>query len=908
MRLLDQIKMRLRTLFHRDQVESDLHREFQFHLQEQITENISRGMSAEEAKYAAVRTVGPVAQIQEQCRDQRGLHWFEITMQDVRFALRSLGKTPAFTLVAVLSLALGTGANMAIFSLIDSIMLNSLSVKDPQNLVFVRTNRIAVGNFMVSHTLANRDLEAMQQATQIDGLTSTQAADRLNITVDGQAELAAGDFVSGSYFEVLGVSAELGRTIVPSDDSITGNAGSGNWPVMISDGYWKSRFGKDTRIIGKPISINTIPCLIVGILPRGFQGLSVDKTSQVMLPATIQKQVLDGSVGAGFPKPEDPSGTQIFARIRPEVSRSKAAAELTVIFHQSELSDNSLTSEQRKSIAAHVIEFESAARGSSMLRLRFSNPLRILMATVALVMLIACANLAGLMLARASARQKEIALRLSLGSSRRRLVRQLLTESLILSAFGSLLGIGFAVIAREATLRIGNVTTAELSVHWDLSLFIFLIAACVLNALFFGLIPALRVTNVDPNEVLKGTHSAQHSTRLPFGRILVTAQLAISLVLTVGAALCLGTLHNLYRVDLGFNPEKLLMATLDPTLAGFNNARTVRAYSQLMEEVQHLPSVQSATLMNNPLFSGRAHLSNARVVGYVPRSGEDLSNSWTITYGVGPGFFTTLQMPMATGRDFTAADKEGAPPVVVINQAMADHYFQGKDPIGQKLSFGSATKTAEIVGVVRDAHYFDVQDEKQSTIFTPLLQVETGEFGAEETLIARTHGDPSRTIDDLRAIVHRVDPNLPLFNVTTMSDRVAGDLSTPRLMATLSTFFGGLALALSAIGLYGALAYGVSRRIGEIGIRMALGADRGSILRLILSETSRIILIGILSGVGLSLAASRLIKSILYGLSAHDARVMIVSAALLAIVALIAAALPARRAVSVDPIVALRYE
>jgi len=909
MRWLDRLNLRLRTLFRRKQTESELHRELEFHLQEQIAENMAKGMPAEQARYSALRTIGGITQIQEQCRDQRGLHWIETTMQDVRYSLRSLRKSPGFTLVAILSLALGTGANTAIFSLIDSILLNSLPVKDPQQLVFVHTNRTKVGNFMVSRTLFNRDLDRMQQqATEFEGIASTQRGERLNLAVDGRAELTPGDFVFGTYFQVLGVNAELGRTIMPADDSRTGSAVGGNWPAMISYGLWQRRFGKDANIIGKRVAINTIPCVIVGVMARAFRGLSIDDPADVMLPAIVSKQVTTGSVSAGFPKPEEPSGSEIVARIKHGVAQSKAAAELTVIFRQTELVDNSLSAAGRESIAKRFIEFDSAARGSSMLRQRFSDPLRALMAAVALVMLIACANIASLLLAKASARQKEIAVRLSLGSSRRRLIRQLLTESLILSALGCALGAGFAIIARNVTLTLGHGSAAGLTMRWDLRLLLFLGGACVLNALLFGLIPALRATKVDPNEVLKSAQATPHSARLPFGRVLVMAQLAISLVLVVGAALFLGSLRNLYQVDLGFNSENLLMATLDPRLAGFDDTRTETVYKQLLDDVKRVPSVRSATLMNNRLFSGRAHLSNAKVVGYVPQLGEDLSNSFTLTYGVGPHFFETLRMPLTEGRDFSETDNESAPSVVVINEAMAKHYFQDKDPIGQKVAFSSGKKQAEIVGVVRNAHYFDVQDEKQETIFTPLMQVQIGEFGSEETLVARTNGDPTRIANDVRAVIRQIDSNLPLFDVTTMAEQVAGDLSTPRLMATLSSFFGALALALSAIGLYGVLAYGVTRRTGEIGIRMALGADRGSILRLILGETSRLLAIGIVAGLGLAWATSHVIKSMLYELSGHNARVFAVSAAILALVALLAAALPARRAVRVEPMVALRYE
>jgi len=909
MRWLDRLKLRSQTLFRRERAESELRREMEFHLQEQIAENRARGMSAEEARCAALRTIGGIAQIQEQCRDQRGLDLIEITLQDVRYALRSLRKSPGFTLVAVLSLALGTGANMAIFSLMDSILLSSLPVKDPQQLVFVRTNRVPVGNFMMSRSLFNRELEQMQQqATQLDGIAASQRIERLNLSVGGHAELASGDFVSGAYFRVLGVPAASGLALLPEDDSPTGNAASGDWPAMISYGYWRRRFGGDANIVGKRVAVNTIPLVIVGVMPRGFAGLTIDDPADLMLPAVISKQVTAGSAGAGFSRPEDRTGSEILARIKRGISRAKAAGELTVIFRQAELSDKSLSAADRDSISKHFIEFDSAARGSSLLRQRFSDPLRALMAAVALVMLIACANIASLLLAKASARQKEIAVRLSLGSSRRRLIRQLLTESVLLSVLGCALGATFAVLAHKATLTLGSGSASGLSMQWDLRLILFVVAVCVLNALLFGLVPALRATKVDPNEVLKSAQAVQNSGHLPFGRMLVAAQLATSMVLVVGAGLFLGSLRNLYRVDLGFNPQNLLMATMDPRTAGFDQARVPALYQQVIENVKRLPSVMSATLIDNPLLNGQAYFLGAKVPGYVPRPGEDPSNTWIVTYQVGPDFFSTMQMPLLKGRDFADTDKDGAPPVLIVNEAMARHYFPGRDPIGQRISLGSGKTDAEIVGVVRNAHNFDVQDEKQETIFAPVLQAQTGKFSPRETLIARTNRDAEAAAEDIRAVVRRIEPNLPLFDVTTMEEQVAGDLSTPRLMATLSGFFGALALALSAIGLYGLVAYGVTKRTGEIGIRMALGADHGSILRMILGETAWLLACGIGAGLGLAWATSHTIKSLLYEVSGRDARVFAGSAAILAVVALLAAVLPARRAVRVDPMVVLRYE
>lgn len=843
------------------------------------------------------------------------MHSVQTTIQDVRYALRSLRKTPGFTLVAVLSLALGIGANTAIFSLIDSVLLSSMPVKDPQQLVFVRTNRVKVGNFEVSTTILNRDLEEMRKATQVAGIASSQKEGRLNVAVDGHAQLATGDFVSGNYFQLLGVPTQIGRTILPSDDSQHGNA-DGGWAVMISNGYWQRRFARDSSVVGRRILVNTIPCVIVGVLSPGFDGLSIDERADLMMPTITHTQVAAGSPSAGFPRPENSPG-QILARIKNGSSQAKAATELTAIFRNTEMSAENLSAAQKEPLGKRFIEFDPAARGSSFLRQRFAEPLRVLMAVVALVMLIACANIAGLLMAKASARQKEIAIRLSLGSSRKRIIQQLLTESLILSILGCAVGLTFAVFAREIALQLGAGSAGRasgLAMPWDLRMIAFLAAVCVLNALLFGIVPALRATNVDPNEVLKSSQSTQHSARLPLGRFLVAAQLALSLALVVGSGLFLATLRNLYEIDLGFSRENLLMATLDPHLAGFDTNQTKAAYVRILEELKAIPSVSSASVMNNRLLSGRAHLSDAKVPGYVPQPGEDLANSWTLEYDVGPSYFETMRMPLIAGRDFTESDNESAPPVVIVNEAMAKHFFAGKNPIGQKVLLSSIFKqqsgvggnAAEVVGLVRNAHYFDVHDEHQEAIFAPVLQ--SNEFGSVQTLLIRTNDKPEREANDLRAIVSRIDRNLPMFDVITMEGQLDNSLSRSRLMAVFSSFFGLLALTLSAIGLYGMLAYALSKRTGEIGIRMALGANRGSILGLILGETMRLVASGIAVGVVLAWAASRLIKSLIYGVTAYDARIFALSASLLLVVALLAAFLPARRAIQVDPMVALRCE
>jgi len=917
MRWFDQLKLRLRTLFRREVIEIELDRELQFHLEQQIAENLAAGLPPDEARYAALRKIGGIVKIQEQCRDQRGLHLIDTARQDIRYALRSLRNSPAFTTVAVLTLALGIGANIAIFSLIDSIVLRSLPVKKPEQLVFIRTNSVKAGFFNVSTRLLNRDFEQMQKrATQIEGFAASDRDARLNIAVGGRSEVGQGDFVSGTYFQVLGLPVQIGRTFVPEDNEvIAGNAATG-WPLIISDSYWHRRFAGTPQVIGRPITVNTIPFEIVGVLPPNFSGIALDEPADVIMPAITHNQVTSGSASAGFPTPKN-SPNEIFARLKPGVSHREAAAELTVIFRGTELADESLTVEQRESLAKHFIELSPAANGLSSLRRAFAEPLRVLMGVVALVMLIACTNIASLLLARAAARQKEAAIRLSLGGSPRRIVRQWLTESLVLSVLGCSVGVLVALVARNVVVKLGaEAHQSGLHMSWDYRLLAFIVFVCLINALIFGTVPALRLARVDANEVLKGTPVSRYSTRLPFGRLLVVAQLALSLVLVAGAGLFLATLHNLYKIDLGYNADHLLTMTLDPSLSGYDGGRSYAFYARVLEDLERLPSVKSVTCMNNSLLNAYAHLSSARFPGYVPRLGEDITNSWILSYDIGPRFFETVQMPLIAGRDLTEADNEHAPPVVVINEALAKHYFAGQNPIGRKIVLGSIFKPgdpknqseAEIVGLVRDAHYFDVRDEQQEAIFTPLFQVRPEQFGLAQTLMIRTGGNPAVTAVDVRAVIQNIDVGLSVFNVSTMTTRLNNSLSQPRLLALFSSFFGALALGLSAIGLYGVLAYGINRRTGEIGIRMALGADRASIVRMLFGEAAQILVIGIAAGVGLAWACSRLLKSMLYGLTAHDVRVFGVSAILLTIVAVLASMLPTRRAVNVDPMVALRYE
>ncbi len=906
MRSWDKVTLRLRSLLHRDQVEQELREEFSFHLEQQIEENLAAGLKPDEARQAALRALGGVAQMQEECRDQRGVRWIETVQHDLRYALRGLRRSPGFTAVAGLSLALGIGANTAIFSLIDTVLLQLLPVREPQQLMFVTTKATQVGgSIRLSQSLDTEVLQAVQKhATLLDGASGVQSASELSVRAGGAPEMVTGDFVDGSYFQVLGVAATEGRVLSPGDDSPAGFSGQG-WPAVISYGYWQGRFTGRPDIVGQKLSVNTIPFVIVGVTPPGFRGLQMDDEAHLTMPIAAAQQVAEGKLTSANPK-TPPLIWAFFVRLKRGVSSTAAEAELTPLVRQALAAQPGRIS-TGGDLNQLAVRLTPANRGQSGLRQHFSTALRVLMVVVGLVLLIACANLANLLLARASARQREIAIRLSLGCTRWRLARQLLLESLLLSGLGAALGLIFAVWSRRIIVQLATARATSppaLPMAWDFRLFVFTGAVCVATALLFGLAPALRATALDSTEVLKSGRTARTSGRIPLSKPLVVAQVAISLVLLMGAVLFLGTLRNLYRVDLGYNPRNLLLMTINPQLAGYEPGRAAHLFDNILERVQVLPQVESATWAQNVVLGRSVGLRPLHVPGYVTKAGEN-SMPWVITYPVGPGFFRTIQMPLAAGREFTPQDNRAAPPVAMMNQAMVRHYFGQTNPLGRKISL-RGNRDMEIVGIARDAKYLSLRDENEEVLFLPVLQEDPPVPWA--TLVIRTKTPSAPAATAVVQLVRQFDSNIPVYGITTMERQRDAKVSQERLLATLTGFFSLLALGLSAIGLYGVLAYNVAQRTGEIGIRMALGAERGTIFRMICAETARVVGVGIAGGVAATLAAARLVRSMLFGVTPTDTSSLAVAVLVLATVALVAALLPARQAVRVDPMVALRHE
>lgn len=818
-------------------------------------------------------------------------------MNDLRFALRTLRKNPGFALVAILSLALGTGANTAIFSLMDAVMLRMLPVSHPEELIFAGTKAVQIGAVRVSEDITVSSFEYIQRETRtLTSITAVLPEAETAIGVDGVTDRSRLNAVSQNCFSTLGVNALLGRVLEPGD------AHPGGRVAVLTYSYWQRRFGGDPGVLGRTIAINTVPFTVAGVTGREFYGISARSPADVIIPAETLPQVTAGAISSTPRKPDQAVGT-VIGRLKAGVTKEQAQAELTALLREALLQNAGVSPARFQAISNITVEIKPASEAFQSLRNQFAAPLQVLMAVVGIVLLIACANLANLLLAKAAGRQREIAIRMSLGSSRWRIVRQLLTESALLAGAGGALGFVFAVWARDAI--IAAVAIPEAALGWNYRVIAFTAATCLLSALIFGTMPALRAASLDFSAALKGS-GTRVTGRFTAGRVLVAAQTALSLALLTGAGLFLNTFRNLDHIDIGYARKDALLVTIDPALAGYRGARLMELYQQSVDTIARIPGVQSVSHMRDRLMTGRLSMNGISVPGYTPKSGEDMTHMWVIANSVGPRFIEAAGMRLIAGRDFTERDNQHSAKVAVINETMARHYFGGANPIGRKISNGPGEPLMEIVGVVGDLKYFALREDRQDVMFTPALQ--ESEASKRATLVVRTSIEPSRVAPAVRSAIRSLDAAIPMYDVITVDQQVEKTLSLQRLLAVLSTFFGGLALLLAAIGLYGVLSYTVSRRTSEIGIRMALGARPRSVLRMILQETAHLIFAGVAMGVALALAGTRLVKNMLFGVSATDVPTITAACVVLLAFALLAAFIPARRASRVDPMVALRHE
>jgi predicted permease len=825
-------------------------------------------------------------------------------MQDIRYAIRTLLNAPAFTIVVVLTLALGIGANTAIFSLTDQLLLRLLPVKHPEQLVMFenpgpfrgRTNNNNTFSYPMYRDFRDRN-------TVFDGVLASFNAN-LTLTIDGQSERVNGELVSGNYFDVLGVHPIAGRALTPDDDRVA----NGSQAAMISYGYWMRRFAGDRSILNRAIGLNGHPMTIVGITPAGFFGISIGQSADVLVPVTLKAQMT--------PTWDDLENRRsrwlvLMARLKPGMSVPQAEAGMNVLYHQiNELEVKLLegpSAKTRERFLAKHLFVKPGAKGRSDLRQEFSTPIVVLMGMVGLVLLIACANVANLLLARGAARQKEVAIRLALGAGRGTIVRQRLVESLLLALAGAGIGLPLAWGATALLVRTLPSQSAEQTfiAAPDLRVVLFALAVSLITAVLFGLAPAMQSTRPALTTTLKDESSGVvgGTGHARFRQALVIAQVGLSVLLLAGAGLFARSLYNLKNVNPGFDTEHLLAFAVDPSLSGYSRERTIQLFHDLQQRIAAIPEVRAVSPSVIPLLSDSEWRSSVTVEGYKAKEGADMNPD---VNSVGPQYFETMRQPLVAGREFTDRDVDGAPKVAIINEAMAHYFFGDGNPLGRRLGLRkSNANDTEIVGVVKDFKNTNLREEPKRFLFLPYAQ--TDELN-EMTLYVRARGDAAAASASVRAAVREADANLPIYGMKTMTTQVDESLFIERMVAGLSIAFGALATLLAAIGLYGVMSYSVARRTREIGIRMALGAERTSVLWMVLREVAVLVAVGVGIGVPVAIALGRVVQSQLFDLSATDPIALAVATVLLAIVACVAGYLPARRATRVDPMLALRYE
>jgi predicted permease len=836
----------------------------------------------------------------------------ETLWQDIRYGLRMLAKNPGFTAIAVLTLALGIGANTGIFSVLRQVLLQRLPVPHPEQLVLLYAPGVRSGHIQSDEADGSESfsypmyVDLRDQNRAFSGLAA-KADYHVSVAFRGQTERTEVEIVSGNYFDTLGVRPALGRLLSPSDTVSEGS----NPVVVLGHGYWNKHFGADPGVLNQSLLINNRVMTVVGVAQSGFDGIQLGQIPDLYIPVTMKPVITPTWNGLSE---HNNYWIKVFGRLKPGMSAQQAAAALQPTYSAllaSELPLNTnLTELEKKQFASKQIVLRDGARGRPLLENSTGLQLKTLMGMVALVLLITCANVGGLLTARGAARQKEISIRLSVGASRWRLIRQLVIESCILSVTGALLGLLLASWMSRALVQFAsaNEIANGLSDSLNLPILLFAAALAVLCGVFFGIAPAFNATRVALASTLKEQAGALSSglTHARLRKVLVVSQVALTLLLVTGAWGFVRSLYNLKRVDLGFRPDHVLQFSLAPRLNGYDQARSIAFYGQFEDRMRALPGVVSLSAAEESLMADNDRGSNITVEGAPADLPED--DKHVLWNAIGSGHFSNLGIPLLSGREFTYRDAADTPKVVIINEAMASLYFPKGQPLGNHMRIGGASGPLDmqIIGVVRNSHHSDVKEEKPRPFFyVPYTQEKAI---TSLTYYVRTSIDPLTLATPVRQVLNELDSSLPIYDVRSFDEQIDEQIAGDKLVAVLAAGFGALAALLAAMGIYGLLAFTVTQRTREIGMRMALGAEPGRIGRMLFGEVGRLIAVGALIGLPLAYGLSKLIDSMLFGVQAFGLASLGIALAALLCVAAVATYAPSRRAMRIDPMEALRFE
>jgi len=933
---------KLRAVLTRKRQENDVNDELRFHLEREVEQNIARGMAPDEARRRALVDFGGVQQTRESLREVHGGRFFEAIAQDTRYAWRMLRKSPAFTIIAVVTLALGIGANTAIFSLIDAVIFRSLPIADPQSLlVFQWESRKGPGNMSYRNfgecdesrdggmargcSLSLPFFKQVAQSGLFSHIAAYTVAGQVDMSGNGPARMVKGEFVTGDYFQTLGVRAHLGRLINAGDDNA-----SAQTAAVLDHSFWQTEFGGSESAIGKTIRLNGIPFTIIGVTEPRFDALTLSNKYDVIIPMAQRPVVVPNW------KPRDDEADHwwlvMIGRLKSGVAVNQAEAGVGLLFRNSVQSVGKPLFKQDSDPKIKLAQASQVLGGSQK---RTLQPLYVLMLCVAAVLLIACANIAGLLLARSASRQREIAVRLALGAKRSRIILQVLTESVMLAFAGGALGILIAVWGSRALMAMvsaGSISPPIFSPQLDWRVLGFTAAVSLLTGILFGIAPALRGSDVNLTSSLKtvaggGTTIFEgKQRRFSAGGMLVAVQMALAIVVLVTAGLLVRTLNNLKSLNPGFDTQNVLLFGIDPRLAGYKGPQIDNLFFELQEKFAAIPGVTSATYSWYPFLNGGLWNTSFHRPGTPPPSKQEMESGAaeknqveSDVYPIGPKFFSTWGIAFQSGRDFTPSDYAVAasndgdkpssnPTPVIVNQEFAHRYFPEKNPLGQIFGEQEPTGIGDnkapgylIVGVVANSKYNSLRREITPCFYQPNV-------GGDAFFDLRIGTDPLSLVPTVKNIVDQQSHDLAVFRISTETEAIDRQVFTEKMTARLSSLFGLLALLLACLGLYGLLSYEVTRRTREIGIRMAVGAQSHNVVGLVLMKAVGLIIIGAIVGIAVAAGVTRFLSSFLYGVKAGDPITLMAVAALLTLVALAACYIPARRATKVDPLVALRYE